>query len=87
MAFEKDPNSTKDFAIDWTAWLNGDTIATSTFQVSGDLTKVTESNTTLIATVMLSGGTPGEIYRIRNRITTAAGRVEDQTFDLTVRDK
>lgn len=87
MAFEKDPNAVLDYVLDWTAWLASDTISTSTYQVSGDITKASDTNTTTTTTIFLSGGTPGETYRIRNRITTAGGRTADWTFEVTVRDQ
>lgn len=82
--FTKDPNAVLDFAINWTTWLNGDTIATSTFTVPSGITKDSQSNSTTIATVWLSGGTEGQAYDVLNRITTAGGRTEDKTIMIYV---
>ena len=85
MIFEKDPNATLDFVFDWTAWLAGDTISTSAWApLPSDLTAASTSNTTLTATIFVSGGTPGRTYRLRNRIVTAGGRTEDQTAELVI---
>ena len=85
MIFEKDPNATLDYVFDWTAWLAGDTISTSTWApLPSDLTSVSTSNTTLTTTIFVSGGTPGRTYRLRNRITTAGGRTDDQTAELVI---
>lgn len=87
MIFEKDPNATSSYQFDWTAWLAGDTISGSAWApLPSDLTVVSTANTTLTTTIVLSGGTPGRIYRMRNRITTAAGLSEDQTAELVIVD-
>lgn len=84
---QKDPNAKLDYTVDWSDWLNGDTLATSTFVVASGLTKESETNNTTTATVWLSGGTNGDSYIITNRITTATGRTEDRSFVILVSDK
>jgi len=89
MNFTKDPEAVLDYSIDWTKWLDevGDTIETSTWIVPTGLTKVTETNTTKLATVWLSGGTVGTNYTVTNRITTAAGRTDDRSITIRVRER
>lgn len=89
MNFTKDPQAVLDYSVDWTKWLDevGDTIATSTWIVPTGLTKVTETNTTKLATVWLSGGTEGTNYTVTNRITTAAARTDDRSITLRVRER
>lgn len=87
MIFEKDPNVTSSFSIDWSAWLAGDTISASTFtELPSDLTLVSSSFTNTVATFVLSGGTPGRTYRIKNHITTATSLTEDQTVEVVIVD-
>ena len=86
-AFMKDPNSTLDFAIDWSAWLGTDTIATATWTVPTGITKVTDSASTTVATIWLSGGTAGAQYDLLCRITTAGGRTDDRTISIYAREK
>lgn len=81
--YEKDPDSTVDYPFNWVPVLDGDTISTSTFLLPDGLTSVSTGNTTSSATIFVSGGSAGRIYRITNRITTAGGR----TFDKTIRVK
>jgi hypothetical protein len=83
----KDPNAVLDYSVDWTRWLNGDTIATSAWTVPAGLTKVSDTSTTKAATVWLSGGTIGQSYTVTNRITTAGGRTEDRSFDVKIADR
>ena len=73
-------DSTLDYVIDWTTWLDGDTITASTFTVDAGMTEAASANTTTTATVWLSGGTLGNSYTIKNHITTTAGRIEDHSF-------
>ena len=89
MNFAKDPQAVLDYAIDWTKWLDevGDSIETSTWIVPTGLTKVTETNTSKLATVWLSGGTVGENYTVTNRITTVGGRADDRSITIRVRER
>ena len=85
--FYQDPNAKLDYNVDWTSWLNGDTINTSAWQTHPDLTTSGTSNTTTVTTVYITGGTAGRTYKVRNRITTVTkGLTEDETFDLVIRD-
>jgi uncharacterized phiE125 gp8 family phage protein len=79
----KRPNEVRDYLVDWTAFLAGDTIATSDVTVTG-ATLDSDTNDTTSATVWLSGGTAGTTARIVNTITTAGGRTETQVFTLAV---
>ena len=82
--YYKDPDAVLDYRVDWTTWLNGDTISSSTFTVATGLTKDSQSNTTTAATVWLSGGTAGTRYLVTNRIVTAGNRTEDRSFYVSV---
>jgi hypothetical protein len=87
MIFVKDPNAVLDYYVDWTRWLNGDTIATSVWTVTAGLTVANDTHTTTAATVWLSGGTVGETYKVTNRITTTGGRTEDRSFDVKIAER
>lgn len=80
----KDPDAVLDYQHDWSTWLGSDTISTSTWIASG-LTVDSDSNTTTTATVWLSGGTPGQVITITNRVVTAGGRAADA--ELVIRIK
>lgn len=84
--FTKDPDEVMDFSIDWEPWLadNSDTISTSAYTVPAGITKDSESNTTLVTTVWLSGGSEDATYTIENRIVTAGGRTLDRSFDVYI---
>lgn len=83
----KDPNAVLDYTLDWTKWLDGDTIDTATFTVPNGLTLDDSTNDTVLATAWLSGGTAGTSYVVRCRITTAGLRTEDRSFTILVDDR
>jgi hypothetical protein len=83
----KDPDAVLDYQIDWSAWLDGDTIVTSVWIVPDGIVKDSDSHTDTAATIWLSGGTIDKTYRVTNRITTAAGRTDDRTEPVTIRDR
>jgi hypothetical protein len=89
--FIKDPDGVLDYDIDWTDWLNGDTINTgdtdSTWTVPTGITKDSDSKTTTGTIVWVSGGTVGQDYKLVNHITTVAGREDDRTIIIKVREK
>jgi hypothetical protein len=85
--FIKDPDAVLDYAPDWTTWLDGDTIDTSTWTVPAGVTSESEDFTTTSTVIWLSGGTAGESYRITNRIVTAGGRTDDRSLLIRVADR
>ena len=86
----KDPEAVLDYTIDWTPWLNLDTIISSTWsitQTTPALTIDSDSFTVTGTTIWLSGGTRRKVYDVVNHITTAAGREDDRTIRFTITDK
>ncbi len=68
----KDPDSVISYSWDWTDWLDGEDIDTSTFTVPAGITNDGDSvdATDKIASIQLSGGTANNKYPITNKITT-----------------
>ena len=88
--FELDAGETLDYTVDWgTKYLGSDTIATSAFSVPSGITKVTDSNTTTVATVQLTGAAPlGSSYDIENTITTTtSGETVIRNFTIYMAQK
>jgi hypothetical protein len=88
--FTKDPGAVLDYSFDWTVdgWIGADTITgTPVWTVPAGITKDSQSNTTTVATVVISGGTAGANYDVSCKITTAGGRTDERTFRLQVRDR
>ena len=91
----KDPDEVLDYRGDWVGTTykpgplfgSGDTISNSLWVVPAGLSKESDTHDGGSVTIWLSGGTDGETYELLNRITTAEGRVLDQTFELPVKQK
>ncbi len=67
--------------INWAAWLDTNTISTSTWDGDG-MTVSSESNTTTTATCNLTAS-PGK-YRVINKITTSDGQTAERFLNITV---
>ena len=84
----KDPGAKLDYHFDWINWLEpGETITASTFDVTAGITVESTEMVTTNTTVWLSGGRGGQNYQITNRITTSAGRVDERSIIIRVRDR
>lgn len=84
----KDPDELLDYTLDWSGRLAGDdTIATSVWTVPSGITNEDEEKTGTSTTLWLSGGTEGQSYSFLNRVTTAGGRIMDQTVTLKLKSK
>jgi hypothetical protein len=84
----KDPDAKLDYGFDWSDWLaSGETIITSTWAVPLGLTKVSDSFSTTATTVWVTDGTVGEAHVITNHITTSAGREDDRSHTLKIKDR
>ena len=78
----KDPQARLDYAVDWSLWLSGDTIASVAWTVPAGLTMESQSHTATVATVWLAGGEVGATYTVVCEVTTAAGRTDDRTLEI-----
>jgi hypothetical protein len=86
-SYVHDPDAVLDYSIDWSRWLDTDTIATSSWTVTTGVTLDSHSNTTTRATAWVSGGTAGEVYFLTNHVVTAGGREDDRSIRLTVAER
>lgn len=86
--FTKDPNAVLDYTVDWSSWLQeGEAIQSSSWVVDAGITDSNPTNTGIAATIWLSGGIVNKVYRVTNRITTSAARVDDRSLLIAVRQK
>ena len=85
--FNKDPDARLDYMVDWTSWLDGDTIANSIWIVPLGIIYEADTHTGSTATVWLSGGSLDSSYEVVNRITKAAGRIDDRTITIRMKQK
>lgn len=89
----KDPDSTVPYFFSWTSWLTREDDTISTYELALDeapdasLEIVQHSQAFGVITVWLRGGTVGQRYLVRCRVTTTGGRIEDASRWLTVAEK
>lgn len=82
----KDPDAVLDYAWDWSAWLDGDTITSA--DVTGDgvtIASVTHDDTRV--TAWISGGDVNTAVAVTCRVTTAAGRTDDRAVRLDIKNR
>lgn len=89
MTFTKDPDAVLDYSVDWSAWLAGDQIATSTWllEEGAVIEQVSNTKTATKTTVWLRGGQKDMTYLVTNRIVTLGGRTDDRTITVKVEDR
>ena len=86
--FEKDPSAVLDYAFNWNDWLeSGETISSHVVTVETGLTKDSDSESSGVVTVWLSGGTHGEDYIIACLISTNLGRDEERSINIRCRNR
>lgn len=85
--FKKDPDAVLDYSIDWSRWLAGDSIISSTWVVPHGLTQVTNLFSPITITVWISGGTVGQSYLVVGQVTTAGGRTDERTIQIDVEER
>jgi len=89
-SIEKDPIAVLDYGWDWNDWLDGDSISTSTWSISGADSSLTEASSSVaagIATIWMSGGTDGVIYTVTNKVVTAGGRTDERSFMVNMSNR
>lgn len=81
----KAPESKLDFVVDWSSWLSeGETISNTEVTVESGLTMETLTESNGKVSIWLSGGTLGERYKVKCKITTTENRVEIRTFIVEI---
>ena len=88
--FYKDPDAVLDYSFDWSNWLDDsgpETISSRTVTVETGLTKDSDSESNGVVTVWLSGGISGKTYTVACEIVTSAGRTDERTMLIKVRQR
>jgi hypothetical protein len=80
----KAPSEVIKYELDWTAWLEGDTISTSSWTVDAGISKDSDGKTSVIAHIVVSGGSAYAIYRATNTIVTAGGFTYQRSILISV---
>ncbi|MGB2807999.1 MAG: hypothetical protein WBC22_09670 [Sedimentisphaerales bacterium] len=91
--FKKDPDAVLDYAFDWSGsspgpWLEtGETIESHVVTVDAGLTNDSDSESSGIVTVWLSGGTAGTSYNVACKIVTNMGRTDERSITILVEER
>lgn len=82
------PGAILDYAFNWVEWLQqGETISTSTWDISPSLTLTSQQNVDGITSVFVNGGVINKIYYLTNTIATSVGRTDSRTIILSCQNK
>ena len=91
---DKDPTAILDYTLDWSEYTQGgDSVSTATWAVvaiSGDSSPLTVGASSINsdkATVVISGGTAGNIYTVTCTITTTENLTDKRAFRIVVKNR
>lgn len=83
----KDPSADLDYTFEWHDWLeDGDEVVGYELFIPADLTLGTHSLSQNEVRYWVSGGVPGTTYEIVCEIETLAGRTDQRTARLPVKN-
>jgi hypothetical protein len=82
----KDATSILDVGMDWAPWLKTDTITLSEWTSDPEVIITTQLNTTTATSCYIGGGVFGKLYKVVNKITTAAGKVDSRYIGIVIED-
>ncbi|NML09925.1 hypothetical protein HHL08_07135 [Sphingobium sp. AR-3-1] len=89
--YVKDPQARVDHAIDWSAYLAGQSLVASLWTVSpvetGGLVAEAEAFQAQRSSVRLNGGVVGHVYRLTNRVTLSDGQVDERSVTMRVEER
>lgn len=88
--FQKSADSSLDYTVDWSQWLTGtETIVNSEWTVPSGITLDSSTYSSTTATAYISGGDDGEVYVIRNEVTTSStpAKVDSRSFNLYIAER
>ena len=88
----KDPDAVLDYLIDWGAeYLGVDQLSNTEWSVvpaePGGITVVSGEFDGRSSTVKASGGVPGHVYRLVNRVELISGRVDSRSITVRVEQR
>ena len=91
---DKDPEAELDYTLDWSEYLpEGVALSTASWSIdsiSGDSDPLVAGASTIVGeqtTVVISGGTVGNIYTVRCTITTDNGNTDRRSFRISVKNR
>lgn len=88
----KDPDTRIDFEIDWSlAYPDGQAVVASLWAVApeeaGGLSVTGSAHDLMQATVTLTGGIAGHVYRLTNRVTLSDDQIDERSAAVRVEER
>jgi len=88
----KDPDTRIDYEVDWgTAYPDGQAVVASAWAIApeeaGGLSVAATAHDLTRATVTLTGGVIGHVYRIGNRVTLSDGQIDERSMTIRVEER
>jgi hypothetical protein len=87
----KDPQARIDHAIDWSAYLDGQSVVASQWSVSPEaadgIAVEAHAFDPLRTSVRLGGGAVGRLYRVTNRVTLSDGQWDERSIRFRVEER
>jgi len=81
----KDPGASLNYALDWSRFLNTDTITDSSWTISdSSLVSVDDSFTAKVATIKLAQGVLNQTYTLVNTVTLASTQIAVQHVTIKI---
>lgn len=84
---QKDPNSDGTFSMEWADFLDGATIASSSWTVPDGVTAPTDSHDDFDAFIKIADGTDGENYQFDCAVIDSNGDEWERSVILEVRER
>ena len=88
--FQKSAVAELDYTFDWRLCLTGEELITASQWILPEaLTLQSSSYTDTTATGYISGGTAGQAYTVRNRVTTDSSppKIDQRSFQLYIAER
>lgn len=89
--YAKDPQGRIDHELDWSAYLAGQAIVASAWTVApdeeGGVAVDAQAFEPQRASVRLSGGRVGRLYRVTNRVTLSDGQIDERSIHFRVEER
>lgn len=85
----KDPDAVLDYSQDWSAWLTEISDAIASASVAAEVPLVISDTivTGSKVTTMIGGGVVTKTHAVTFRITTVAGRIDERSIYLKIRQR
>lgn len=85
--YKKDPGSDGTFSLEWGDFLDGATIASSSWIIPTGISSASDSHDDYDAFIKIAGGTDDESYELENTIVDSNGDTWNRSVILRVKER